>query len=86
MLHRFVHSSGIVVCEEGYLKGMWDIQHAEDAGERAHRDLGQVAAIISMVPYNEQKYSRCLFCEDCTLIILRASDAVPPNEVPRVAK
>jgi hypothetical protein len=86
MLDRLVHSSGIVVCELKYLEGMWAIQHAEDKGKSAHRHLGNVAPIISMMPDHEQKYARCLYCEKCILIVLSADDIVPSEQVPQVAR
>ncbi|HXE54921.1 MAG TPA: hypothetical protein VN541_18005 [Tepidisphaeraceae bacterium] len=86
MVDRIVHSSGIVVCENRYLDGMWEIQRAEDKGGSGQAELGHVAPILSMTPPDEQKYARCHYCENCTLIVVSANDVIPADQVPQVAK
>jgi hypothetical protein len=86
MVRRLIHTSGIVVCEERYLVAMKELQAEADAGRRAHRDAGPVAAIVSMKPYEEQKYAYCDYCGTCHLIIVSADDVIPSDQIPRTAK
>jgi hypothetical protein len=83
---RIVHSRGIVVCMENYLALMWELQKDADAGNRSHRDLGYVEAVISMDPLDEEKYAFCNYCSKCNLLILRQADRIPSDQVPAVAK
>ena len=85
MSARLLHSPGIIVCEERYLQGMWELQREEDAGRTARLSLGHVEVILPMAP-EEEKYARCHYCERCELLVVSKSDEIPTDEVPRIAK
>jgi hypothetical protein len=80
-----LYTRGIVVCEERNLEAMHEMQMAEDAGKTAHVHGGHLEPIISMHPI-QTKFAYCDFCSKCRLIVLAASDIVPLDLVPPIAK
>jgi hypothetical protein len=80
MAQRIVHSRGIVVCEERYLRTMWELQAAADAGRTGAEGFGGFADhVIPMEPMDEEKFARCEYCYDCHVAVIARDGLIPPD-------